>query len=499
LAALLGLLAQSSSIAQLVRDPGVEEAYKAGKALLDEGKYKEAITELTKAIKADPTYAEALVAAGQALNKQEEYQPAAVLFTRALDVAPDSAEAYNGLGEANMEQGFNDMALNAFSNALERDRNNAQVLSNLGHVIVDGGQNPNAAIGYLDDAIEMNDKDARAHRDRGLAYAQLRDFKKSVADLEQAIQIEPQDYENYSTLATIHQFQEDYAPATEALSKAIETYKPKKRTDPETFVMGYIMRADARLRTGEKETDPAKRQALFEAVLADAQAVLNEYEDRYPESGLAYYRRGRAERMLERYSNAVDSFTLAIQVVPANESASYMSDAYLYRGICWFYIGSLDLARLDFDRASGVGNGFNDPRVYLWTGITYHKQGDFREAIDKYSEAIAKQPNFPLAYINRGRAYMDLKEFDKAIESFNAAIGVEPSVGEYYYNVGVAYNEMEDWQKAVDFLNLAVRKENPQPKMYRALATALRGLGRDELAEEYEQKAGTNAEDATGG
>jgi tetratricopeptide (TPR) repeat protein len=372
-------------------------------------------------------------------------------------------------------------------------------LSNLGHVIVEGGQDPNGAIGYLDDAIAMNDKDARAHRDRGLAYAQMRDFKKSVADLQKAAEIDPADYENYSTLATIYQFQEDYVPAVEALSKAIETYKPKKRGDPEKFITGLIYRADARMRVGEKESDPAKRKAAFEAVLADAQAVLDEYEDRYPESGMAYFRRGRAERMLERYSDAVDSLTKAIMIVPASESANYMSDAYLYRGICWYYIGSLDLARLDFDRASGVGNGFNDPRVYLWTGITYHKQGDFRAAIDKYSEAIAKAPNFPLAYVNRGRAYMDLKEYDKAIESFNAAIGVEPSVGEYYYNVGRAYNELEEWQKAVDFLNLAVRKENPQPKMYRALATALRGLGRDDLAEEYDQKAGPAPQQASGG
>jgi tetratricopeptide (TPR) repeat protein len=398
-----------------------------------------------------------------------------------------------------MELGLDDMAQNAFRNALERDRNNPQVLSNLGHVLVDSGQDPNTAISYLDDAISLNASDARAHRDRGMAYAQLRDFKKSVADLEKAVEIDAQDYENYSTLATVHQFQENYGPAADALTKAIETYKPKKRTDPEKFITGYIMRADARLRVGEKETDPALREAAFEAVLADAQAVLDEYEDRYPESGYAYFRRGRAERLLERYSDAVDSLTRAIQIVPAGENAAYLSDAYLYRGICWYYIGSLDLARLDFDRASGVGNGFNDPRVYLWTGITYHRQGDLREAIDSYSEAIAKAPDFPLAYINRGRAYMDLQEYDKAIESFNAAIGVEPSVGEYYYNVGVAYNLLQEWQKAVDFLNLAVRKENPQPKMYRALAVALRGLGREDLAEEYEQKAGPAPDGNTGG
>ncbi len=84
---------------------------------------------------------------------------------------------------------------------------------------------------------------------------------------------------------------------------------------------------------------------------------------------------------------------------------------------------------------------------------------------------------------------MDLKEFDKAIESFNSAIRSDPSVGEYYYNVGLAYNKLQDYQKASDFLNLAIHKDNPQPKMYREMAVALRGLGRNELATEYDQKA----------
>ena len=38
-------------------------------------------------------------------------------------------------------------------------------------------------------------------------------------------------------------------------------------------------------------------------------------------------------------------------------------------------------------------------------------------------------------------------------------------------------------------MNLALRKKDPQPKMYRLMATTLRELGRDELAEEYERKA----------
>ena len=63
-------------------------------------------------------------------------------------------------------------------------------------------------------------------------------------------------------------------------------------------------------------------------------------------------------------------------------------------------------------------------------------------------------------------------------------------MGDNYYNVGMAYIKLEDFEKAVEFLRLALKQENPQPKMYRAMATALRALGRNDLAAEYESQAG---------
>jgi tetratricopeptide (TPR) repeat protein len=89
---------------------------------------------------------------------------------------------------------------------------------------------------------------------------------------------------------------------------------------------------------------------------------------------------------------------------------------------------------------------------------------------------------------------MDLKEYKKAIDCFNDAIRSEPDVGENYYNVGFAYMQMREYKKAADFLRLALLQDNPQPKMFRLMASALRELGKNELADEYERKANAPAE-----
>jgi tetratricopeptide (TPR) repeat protein len=474
----------------LSRRPEVQAAYDEGMKLLGDKKYTEALAKFNEALRVDGSFAEAYIAKGDALKAIEAYQEAGTAYSRALEIDVNSAAAYNGRGECYMEMTppVYDMAVNDFTNALNLDRSNAAALSNMGHVLVTTGQDPTNSILRLDEALAANPNDARALRDRGMAHAQLAEYEKATVDLKKAVEANPDDYETYQTLAMVHQIQEQYADAVDAYTKAIETYKPKHKTSPDSFNSGYISRADARIDLAEHETDPATRNAALEGAILDANAVLDAYPDRYPDSGLALFRRGRAERMLERYSKAVDTFQKALQAIPNGQEVQYAAEAYLYRGICFYYIGSLDLARGDFEQASSTGSGFGDPRIYLWLGYTYHKQDNYRRAIDYYNQAIAKAPNFSLAHINKGRAYMDLHEYNKAVESFNNAIRSEPEIGEHYYNVGVAYLALGKFETASQFLDIALRKDNPTPKMYHEMARALRGLKRNELATEYDRK-----------
>lgn len=485
---------QGFASAQLIRDPDAEAAFKQGVEAIGQKDYKSALAALNRALAIDATYTEAFVAKGDALKEIEDYGGAAKAYTDALNFDANSAAAYNGRGEALMEATPPqlDLALNDFYNALELDRNNPKILSNIGHLLVNnqvaGQSDPTAALRLLDDAIALDDADARAYRDRGLAHVRIGEFEKSIADLEKAVEVDPSDYENFSTLATIHLFQSDFEPAIDAIGKAIEAYQPKKRTDPPVFIEGYLMRSDAAQRLSADMDDAAKREAALKQSVADADAVLKVFADRFPQNGIAYYRRGRAQRLLEEYSKAVDSLTKAIQLA-TGQDPGYLADAYLYRGICFHYIGSEELARGDFQQASASGSGYQDPRVYLWIGFTYHLQEDYREAVKWYAQAVAKNPNFTLAHINRGRAYMDLGDYKKAIESFNDAVRTEPNKGDNYYYVAYAYAKLEEYQKAVDFYDLALLKDDPQPRMYRGMAEALRKLGRDELADKYDRQA----------
>jgi tetratricopeptide (TPR) repeat protein len=478
----------------------MQPAYDAGVKALSEDNPKEALQHFNEAIAGDPTYIDAFIGKGDALSALEDYGAAIQAYSQIESLGNPPAAALNGRGEALLKIGRVDEAAADFARALELDPSNPKILSNVGHILINYSRDAQGAIRRLNDAIAQNPSDARAYRDRGWANALLQDFKAAEADLRKAAEVAPEEYENYAVLANIFLFQENFQAANDALSEAIKAYKPEQPTDPKIYLGGYLSRADAWLRLGEKATDQALAQTAFQNAIADADVVINDNPDRFPEAGMAYFRRGRAQRMLQLYSEAVDSFTLALEVIPGGQEVQYVADAYMYRGICWYYIGSHDLARGDFEQASSVGGGFGDPRIFLWIGLTHHKEGEYRKAVEAYSEAIAKSPKFAMAHTNRGRAYMDLRDYRKAIESFNSAILAEPSVGEHYYNVAFACTRVDDWAKAEHFLNIALRKENPEPKWYRLMATVLRERGRTDLAGEYERKAEeAKAQQAAGG
>ncbi|MBA4106749.1 MAG: hypothetical protein C0485_13415 [Pirellula sp.] len=477
---------------QLMRPQAALTAQAEGVRLLGEKKYKEALTQFNLAIAADNTFPEAWLGKADAQMAQEDYQSAAGSYTQAIDRDPNLAAAFNGRGECMLELQMLDAASTDFNYALEKSPSDPKILSNIGHILVNYSRDAasaTTAIRRLDDAIAGNPEDARAYRDRGYAHALLREFDKGEADLKKAAEIDPADHENFAVLANVYLFQDDYARAGDALSKAIAAYKPEKGTDPEIFVAGYTLRADACLKLAEKEKDAAKAEAYLKSVIADADTIISKFEGRFPEEGRAYFRKGRAQRMLKQYSDAVNSFTRAVSDIPPGQEAEYIADALMYRGICWYYMGEPDLARGDFEQASSTGSGYQDPRIFLWIGFTHHQQGNHRDAINSYGEALAKNPGYAIAHVNKGRAYMDLKEYERARECFNDAVRSEPDVGENYYNVGFAYLQEKKYQKAADFFRLALLKDNPQPKMFSKMAEACRELGKNDLAEEYQRKA----------
>jgi len=83
------------------------------------------------------------------------------------------------------------------------------------------------------------------------------------------------------------------------------------------------------------------------------------------------------------------------------------------------------------------------------------------QALDAYSKAIEKDPQFALAYIDRGDLYYDLDQENNAIQDYTQAIKISPHYAYAYYSRGNAYLNRKQYRQALKDFNKAI-KINPR-------------------------------------
>jgi tetratricopeptide (TPR) repeat protein len=111
----------------------------------------------------------------------------------------------------------------------------------------------------------------------------------------------------------------------------------------------------------------------------------------------------------------------------------------------------------------------DDAENIVWYGRRTAYTGDFRGAIEIFSEGIEKFPNDDRMYRHRGHRYISIREFDRAIDDLEKAskliegkenetepdgapnaqnIPVSSRHGNIWYHLGLAYYLKQDWGNA---------------------------------------------------
>jgi TolA-binding protein len=112
----------------------------------------------------------------------------------------------------------------------------------------------------------------------------------------------------------------------------------------------------------------------------------------------------------------------------------------------------------------------DDADNIIWYGRRTAYAGDYRGAIDIYSEGIDKFPDDDRMYRHRGHRYISIREFDRAIADLEQAakliegkeneiepdgqpnaqnIPVSSRHGNIWYHLGLAYYLKHDWENAL--------------------------------------------------
>lgn len=487
-------LATGLSVAQDDLGGGNASPFERGMQALESEDYETAQQAFSEAIATNPANARAYTGRARALAGLDQQQTALEDFQDAIDLTQRSdqqsvqaraeAQFYRGMMYLDLSDQFAGTALTDLRTAYDADRSNLDYAYGLGKAYALLAPS-NRGLGQqaeplLTQYLEANPDDAEALRLRGTAYASMNKMDEAFADLNRAVELDPNNHRNYLTLATIHITQEDYPKSAEALRSAIDSYEPEEGAEDMPFAQGYLTLASVYEQIGKDTEEQDAKAAAFTSAIETCQELLDLLPDGQaadPARANAYYQKGVAHRLLGEFGKGVRALTQAIEINPE------LGMAYFRRAICYTEMGENRLALRDLQDAQALN--FEDARPYLWQGITNARMGEYRDAIRAYNTAISFSNRYVDAYLNRAHAYFQLGEYENAIDSFNECIRLQSEVPSYYFKRGLCYENLEQYDQAIQSYTTALEFGESFAPAYDRLISLLERSGQSDLAAEY--------------
>jgi tetratricopeptide (TPR) repeat protein len=245
-------------------------------------------------------------------------------------------------------------------------------------------------------AIALNPSFALAYFDRGLAYAALKEYQKSISDWNQAIGLHPNFALAYYNRGLAYDYLNEY-------SKALADYDQAIALDP-NYAPAYYNR-------GLSYFDQEQHQRA----IADFDRTI----ELDPNDNAAYYNRGLASLCLKNTIQAEADYRHTYELDPTNIRAAWMAE---WVGFKKQRPGEETARRLEMIAAS-------NPHCYearICQGVALGLRGNVKEGLGEVDRAISLEPQKWDAYFWQGMlcAYFYKERHRLAIEAIDKSLEV---------------------------------------------------------------------------
>jgi tetratricopeptide (TPR) repeat protein len=364
--------------------------YNKGSALINLGKYEEAIECFNRAIRIDANHADAWSNKGIALRNLGKYNEAIDSYNKAIEIDHNNANAWYHKGNALRILGKYNEAIDSYNKAIEIDHNNANAMYGKGLSLdISGEHNKALAPKLTAETVERPDiiqliRQAKDHNS----------VLRLLASIDGNIEIEKK----------IRSVAEIYRVARERREKITATPDPTIDYNPDSAIteeelqkaIAWLKKADAAIRAESS---------------ANIQMGHNSFEGGNYEDALKYYEK-------------------ALKIEPRNVYALN------YAGLSLAKLQKYERAIMYFDQALDVDR--NNVFALTFKGISLGGLQKYNDAIESYDEALAIEPNNFRALVSKGADLNNLGDYNQAIECYNKAIKIDSNSGAAWHYKGIA-------------------------------------------------------------
>ncbi|PAX59692.1 tetratricopeptide repeat protein [Brunnivagina elsteri] len=364
-----------------------------GNALVNLGRFEDAIKSYDEALKFKPDFHEACYNRGVALDNLGRYEEAIISYDEALKFKPDKDEAWNNRGFALDNLGRYEEAIVAYNKAVKLKPVFHEAWYNRGVALDNLGRYEEAIISY-DEALKLKPDLHQACYNQGYAMLQLGRYQAAIAACDKALKLKPDLHQAWNNRGyALHQLRR--------YQEAIASYDQELKIKPDKHVAyynkGYVL---------------VNLGLLEEAIASYDEAIKFK-----PDFHQAWHNRGFALANLGRYEDAIASYDEAIKFKPDYHEAWYN------RGNALDNLGRYEDAIASYDEALKIKPDKHE--AWYNRGFALANLGRNEDAIVSYDEALKFKPDYHEAWYNRACTYGVLGNIDTAIENLQTAINLD--------------------------------------------------------------------------
>ena len=329
---------------------------RTGMALVESGRFTEAVIALENALQLDPSIADAHAHLGMILRNEGRTEEAITSFRMALQLNPHAGYVWSNLGLALRARGSLEEAIQAYETAIQHSPESSVTYYSLGNALDEAKQWDRAVVAY-EKALSLNP-----------------DFEFAAENLQLTLLLKNQAERASLTGFDFDEIQAQLNAAKEAIkaknwSKAILLLEDTIKIDPD-FIKAHNSLAEAYLSQGRLEECAAQ---YIECVRLDPRDEKLQYN-----LGFTYSKLGEMTAAIKHFQKALNlqpTFALA-----RKEMATALAQ-----------IGQTDEAVAAFLQAIQ-----DDPRLvsaYLNLGVCYANAGRMQRANEVWNQALRIEPD----------------------------------------------------------------------------------------------------------
>uniref|UniRef100_A0A6B2L0G5 STI1 domain-containing protein n=1 Tax=Arcella intermedia TaxID=1963864 RepID=A0A6B2L0G5_9EUKA len=476
------------------------------------GKFTEALADAEQCVKLGPNWARGFQRKGFALHNLRRYQEAVEAYKKGLEYEPNNDQIKKGLSEVEDLAKWEETQKKAEEKKNEQMKDilrifegdplgQCRLMPECKHLVDDVGfvkkvseikEDPKKLQTYLHDEgirlfvtvaaqyqhlskmtdkeraelfikqeeermrMEKLEEEERDRRRREEKKRKEEEERKKKEELERSLTPEQREALKVKDEATAFYKKKDF-------EKALELYKKAASLDPKNIV--YLNNIAAVLLTQKKFDEVLEVSTKAVEIGRDNRAPFEHIGRALQRLGTAHLRKGEYSQAIEFYKKSQTEFrdpdTLKLLKEAEKAQEEKVKKEYINPQLS--------------EKAKEEGNeAFKNKR--------------FAEAVEKYSEAIKRNPDNHVLYTNRATAYTKLQAYTEALKDCDTCLALSPKFTKAHLKKGSIYHTTKQYQKALETYQQGLEIEPENEPLKEAIQQTLMTVSQG-------SSGGSNAED----